>query len=154
MTDAQLKIIESNPIGEGLNTFRASFNSICDNAGVSRTPDALGQLDQEGIIIQLRALHFSDQHTDIQNLTIYLLLALQSLRASRLLPSSGSGKNLFSDLSSLNSAVNSDKYDFHRIKPLLNTALADHLNDALIWTRVYDAVTESTPPPRPIASSL
>jgi len=53
-----------------------------------------------------------------------------------------------------NSAVSSDSFDFDRIKPLLNAALADDLDDALIWEQVYNAITESTPPPRPIASSL
>ncbi len=103
---------------------------------------------------QLRAACSSDQHTDVQNVALDLLSALQSLRASRLLRSSGSSKNLFSDLSRLNSAVNSDDFDLDRIKPLLTAALADDSDDALIWDRVYDAVTESTPPPRPIASSL
>ena len=48
MTDPPLMIIENNPIGEGLDTFRASYNSLCDNAGVSRTRDALEQLGHEG----------------------------------------------------------------------------------------------------------
>jgi len=47
-----------------------------------------------------------------------------------------------------------DDFDLDRIKPLLKAALADDSDDALIWDRVYDPVTESTPPPRPIASSL
>lgn len=50
--------------------------------------------------------------------------------------------------------MNSDDFDLDRIKPLLRVALADHRDDGLIWARVYDAVTESTPPPRPIASSI
>lgn len=95
----------------------------------------------------------SNHHADLQNLTIDLLLALQSLRASRLLRSSGSGKNLFSDLSRLNSAVNSDDFDLDSIKPLLRSVIAGD-NDALIWKEVYNAVTEPTPPPQPIASSL
>ena len=96
----------------------------------------------------------SDHRADLQNLALDLLLALQSLRISRLLRSSGSGKNLFSDLSRLNSAVNSDDFDPDRIRPLLKSAVADNPDDALIWDQVYHAVTESTPPPRPIASSL
>ncbi|KAK5660714.1 hypothetical protein OQA88_12079 [Cercophora sp. LCS_1] len=91
---------------------------------------------------------------DLQNLAIDLLLALQSLPASRLLRSSGRGKNLLGDLLRLNSALNSDDYfDLDRIKPLLKSAIAND-NDALIWKEVYNAVTESTPPPRPIASSF
>ncbi|KAK4095776.1 hypothetical protein N658DRAFT_570173 [Parathielavia hyrcaniae] len=134
----QSEIIKDNSIGNGLDTFRTSFNTVCTDKEILWTLDALGQLDLE----------------DLQNLALDLLSALQSLRASRLLRSSGSGKNLFSDLSRLNSAVNSNGFDLDRIKPLLNAALADHLEDALIWERVYDAATESTPPPRPIASSL
>ncbi|KAL2168365.1 hypothetical protein VTG60DRAFT_7343 [Thermothelomyces hinnuleus] len=132
------EIIEKNPIGNGLEGFRASYRSVCNSKSIPCTFDALGQLDLE----------------DVQNLALDLLLALQSLRASRLLRSRGSGKNLFSDLSRLNSAVNSDDFDLDRIKPLLNASLADHLDDTLIWDRVYDAVTESTPPPRPIVSSV
>ena len=59
-----------------------------------------------------------------------------------------------SDLLRLELSLDSDDFDLDRIKPVLNAALADHLDDTLIWGRVYDAVTESTPPPRPIASSL
>uniref|UniRef100_A0A0D2Y891 non-specific serine/threonine protein kinase n=1 Tax=Fusarium oxysporum (strain Fo5176) TaxID=660025 RepID=A0A0D2Y891_FUSOF len=90
----------------------------------------------------------------LQDLIVDLLLALQNLRASRLLRSSGSGKNLLSDLSRLNAAVNSDDVDLDRIKPLLRLSLTDKPADTLIWDKVYEAVTESTPPPRPIASSF
>ncbi|KAK3938276.1 hypothetical protein QBC46DRAFT_239378, partial [Diplogelasinospora grovesii] len=51
-------------------------------------------------------------------------------------------------------SVPSDNFDFDRIKPLLNAVLAESPDDALIWDQVYNAVTEATPPPRPIASSL
>ncbi|KAH7025306.1 uncharacterized protein B0I36DRAFT_417596 [Microdochium trichocladiopsis] len=135
---ARSQIIKENPIGKGLDAFRASFSLICEGASVPCTPDSLGSLD----------------HEELQNLTLDLLLALQSLRISRLLRSSGSGKNLLSDLSRLNSAVNSDDFDLNRIKPLLNAALTDDPDDAVIWNEVYHAVTESTPPPRPTASSL
>ncbi|KAB5514925.1 hypothetical protein GE09DRAFT_1161614 [Coniochaeta sp. 2T2.1] len=124
-------IIKDNPIGNGLDAFRASFDTVCADKRIPYTPDTPGHLDLE----------------DVQNLALDLLSALQSLRASRLLRPGGSGKNLFSDLSRLSSAVNSDDFDLDRIKPLLRAALADHRDDALIWNRVYDAVTESTPPP-------
>lgn len=87
----------------------------------------------------------SNHRVDLQNLTIDLL-ALQSLRASRLLHSSGSGKNLFNDLSSLNSAVNSDDFDLSSIKPLLRSAIADN-NDTIIWKEVYSVVPTSLGPP-------
>ncbi|KAH7016034.1 uncharacterized protein B0I36DRAFT_41579 [Microdochium trichocladiopsis] len=135
---ARSQIIKGNPIGKGLDAFRASFGLICEGASVPCTPDSLGRIGQE----------------DLQNLTLDLLLALQSLRISRLLRSSGSGKNLLSDLSRLSSAVNSDDFDRNSIKPLLSAALANNPDDAVIWDKVYQAVTESTPPPRTIASSL
>ncbi|KAH7016319.1 uncharacterized protein B0I36DRAFT_254039 [Microdochium trichocladiopsis] len=128
---ARSQIIKENPIGKGLDAFRASFSLICEGASVPCTPDSLGRLDREG----------KNDST-------------ASLRISRLLRSSGSGKNLLSDLSRLNSAVNSDDFDLNSIKPLLNAALTDDPDDAVIWNEVYHAVTESTPPPRPTASSL
>ncbi|KAJ0100743.1 hypothetical protein J7T55_000110, partial [Diaporthe amygdali] len=48
----------------------------------------------------------------LQNLTLDLILVLQVLRTSRVLPSHGGGKNLFSDLSKFNDEVNSDNFDF------------------------------------------
>ncbi|KAM4061041.1 kinase [Hirsutella rhossiliensis] len=139
MTDQnRSKIIEDFPIGNGLDVFRASFGSICDGSSILRSPDALDELGRE----------------DIQTLTLDLLSALQSLRASRLLCSAGRDRNLYGDLLRLNSAVNSCEFDVDRIKPLLNVALADKPDDSLIWNRVYSAVAESTPPPRPTLSSI
>ena len=52
MTDqAQSEILENNPIGKGLDAFRTSFNSICEDRTISCTPDALGQLAQEGTTV-------------------------------------------------------------------------------------------------------
>ncbi|RMD42513.1 hypothetical protein DV735_g2633, partial [Chaetothyriales sp. CBS 134920] len=133
----QSKIIEDNPIGNGLDAFRASFNSICEGASISCTPDALDQLGQE----------------DLQNLVLVLVSTLQILPASRLLRSN-SGRTLFSELSRLNTAITSDDFNLDRIQPLLRSALASKPDDTLIWKLVYDAVTESTPPPRLTASSL
>ena len=50
MSDPFDEVIKDNPIGKGLDAFRASFNSVCED----RTPHALGQLDQESMTIQLR----------------------------------------------------------------------------------------------------
>jgi hypothetical protein len=55
MTDQlRSKTIEENPIGKGLNAFRASFNTVCADRAIPRTLDALSKLDQEGMTIQLR----------------------------------------------------------------------------------------------------
>ncbi|KAK3943782.1 hypothetical protein QBC46DRAFT_376216 [Diplogelasinospora grovesii] len=138
----QSEIIEGNPIGNGLDFFRASFNSMCQKKDIPCPPDACS-LDALGKL--------SDD--DLQNLTLDLLAALQGLHVSRLLPSSSRGKNLLGDLVRLISAVNSNDFDFDRIRPLLTTVL-DRKPDNEIWDQVYDVVTESTPPPRPIASSV
>jgi hypothetical protein len=78
----------------------------------------------------------------------------QNLPAADLLPATTRRGTLRSDLLRLELSLDSDDFDLDRIKPLLIAALADHPDDSLIWDRVYDAVTESTPSPRPIASSL
>ncbi|CAH0020154.1 unnamed protein product [Clonostachys rhizophaga] len=70
------------------------------------------------------------------------------------LRSSGNGKNLFDDLLRLNSAVNSGEFDLDRIKLLVRAAITDIPDDTVIWNHLYEAVTESTPPPRPIPSSI
>jgi hypothetical protein len=44
----QSKIIEDNPIGNGIDAFRGSFSSVCERAHLSCIPDALDQLEHEG----------------------------------------------------------------------------------------------------------
>ncbi|KAF4335187.1 hypothetical protein FBEOM_10965 [Fusarium beomiforme] len=90
---------------------------------------------------------------DLRNLTPPLLFALQSHTASGLLLTNAGRGTIRSDLLRLISAAASDDFDFDCVKPLLQSALASE-PDALVWDRVYDALTVSTPPPRPIASSL
>jgi hypothetical protein len=96
----------------------------------------------------------SDRGVELRKLIRSFLRAAQNLPAADLLPATTHRGTLRDDLLRLELSLRSDDFDLDRIKPLLNAALADHLDDALIWDRVYDAVTESTPPPRPIASSL
>ncbi|KJZ70776.1 hypothetical protein HIM_09826 [Hirsutella minnesotensis 3608] len=139
MTDQdRSKTIKENPIGNGLDAFRASSILTSDGRSILPCPNVLTGLARE----------------DLRTVALDLLLALQSLRVSRLLPSAGRDKNLYGDLSRLNIAVNADDFDLDRIKPLLNAALAESPDDSLIWNRVYSAIIESTPPPRPILSSL
>ena len=96
----------------------------------------------------------SDRHADLHNLVLDLLSAFLSLRTCRLLRSSGKGKNLYDDLARLTIRSVSTDFDLDHIEPLLKAALADDLDDALIWDQVYHAVTQSTPPPRLTATSL
>ncbi|OTA98042.1 hypothetical protein M426DRAFT_326299 [Hypoxylon sp. CI-4A] len=134
---AQVEIIRNNPIGKGLDAFRDSFGSICEERSILRSPDALGQLGRE----------------DAQDVAFRLLSTLQLLPAIRLLRSKTGHGTLRSDLLRLNSAVDFDDFDFERIQPLLDAVLSDK-SDSEIWDQVYNAVADSTPPPRPIVSSL
>ncbi|KAM0269829.1 hypothetical protein ACHAQH_009646 [Verticillium albo-atrum] len=132
------QIIEENPIGKGLEAFGASFKSICSNRGIPSRPTSLGKLDDD----------------ELRNIALILLSTLQILPAARQLHSKTSGKHIFSDLLTLNAAIVSDDYNLDKIRPLLSSALTDNLDDALLWDHVCNAVAESTPPPRSIASSL
>ncbi|PHH49261.1 hypothetical protein CFIMG_006234RA [Ceratocystis fimbriata CBS 114723] len=132
------KIIENHPIGKGLDAFRASFNSICKDRSILCSPDALDQLDPE----------------DSQYLVFDLISAVENLTASRFLPSKTGHTSLRIDLIRLKSAVASTDFNFDCVKPLLKSALADETDDTLLWDQVYQAVTEPTPPPRLVASSI
>lgn len=96
----------------------------------------------------------SDQYTDLQNLTLDLLSALRNIPAIRLLPSKTGRGTLRSDLLRLELSLDSGDFELDRIKPLLKSAVSNTLDDAHIWDEAYRAVTESTPPPQPVASSL
>ncbi|KAJ5215349.1 uncharacterized protein N7498_001756 [Penicillium cinerascens] len=133
----RLRFIIENPIGNGLNGFRTTFTSICEGADLRSAEDAVDQLKRE----------------DVQDLAFSLLTALQVLPAARLLPSN-SGGVVRSDLLRLISAVASNDFDLERIKPLLKISLLDAATDEQIWNLVDVAAEETTPPPRPIASSL
>ncbi|KAH8651721.1 serine/threonine-protein kinase Sgk2 [Ilyonectria robusta] len=134
----QSRIIADNPIRDSLDAFSATFSSMCKERSISSSPDALGQLSQE----------------ELQNLAFGLLSTLQVLPIVRHLRSNSGGRNLLSDILKLTSALNSDDFDLDRIKPLLKAAVTGDADDSHIWNQVYNAVTESTPPPRPIASSI
>ncbi|KAL8296099.1 hypothetical protein RB600_001543 [Gaeumannomyces tritici] len=134
---SQSEIIRDNPIGDGLAAFNLLFKSICYKNELSHTPDALRSVETK----------------DLRSLTISILLTLQDLPAAKQLSSARSGA-LEDDLLKLISAAASKDFDFSRVRPLLNAALADDLDDALIWDKAYCAVTESTPPPRLTPSAL
>ncbi|KAI0169185.1 hypothetical protein GGR52DRAFT_511052 [Hypoxylon sp. FL1284] len=135
MDQEQLDIIRENPIGSGFNAFFESFTALCNNRDILYSGEALGQLNGG----------------DFQNVTGSLLLALAPLQASRLLLLRG--RTLSSHLSSLFVALDSDAFDFGRVRPLLQAVIAKEPDDK-IWAHIYRLVTESTPPSRPIASSV
>ncbi|PKY05935.1 hypothetical protein P168DRAFT_250930 [Aspergillus campestris IBT 28561] len=129
---SRAEAIEQKPIGEGLVSFRDDLTSVCEGLGLPCSVESIRKLDPEAR----------------QDLSIHLILALQTLPTSRLLPPISGRKNLFSDLSRLSSSINADEFDFQRLVPLLG-AILDRESDGVIWERVYAAAAESTPPPRP-----
>ena len=80
-----------------------------------------------------------------------LLSALQGCPAAHHL--GPAHKPLLADLWRFGSSVASGNFEWDRVKPLLVTILTNK-PDEEIWNQVYHAVTESTPPPRPVASSI
>src|SRR6266568_2013270 len=83
----------------------------------------------------------------LKNAPVDLMLALQSLPASRSLPSKRGNKDLLGDLLSLYSTIYANNFDTAWTRPLLDAVLNNEA-DEIIWEKVYDAVTGSTPPPR------
>ncbi|KAI1680672.1 hypothetical protein KJE20_09523 [Pyrenophora tritici-repentis] len=122
---SRLEILNSKPIGEGLSSVRNSFNTLS------------------------RDLNVSDKK--LKDLAVHLITALQGLPVARSLPSVAGRGTLRSDLLRLELSTEADNFDIERIKPLLRAVL-EHEPDEVVWNRVYDAVTESTPPPCPTSS--
>jgi len=143
---SQSEIIRDKSIGKGLNAFRDSFNAVSGALDISSSLDALHQMGNEGNYTSVYHI-VPLTHAGIQNLALDHISALQILPASRLLPSCSGSKNLFSDLSRLNLAVNSDNFDIERVNSLLSAVLNNE-SDEVIWKKVYAAVTEFTPRPR------
>jgi hypothetical protein len=54
MTNAlDLEIIKSNPIGDGLATFRDEFRSTCADLGIPESADAVQQIIDKGERVNL-----------------------------------------------------------------------------------------------------
>ncbi|WVO14344.1 hypothetical protein L204_101976 [Cryptococcus depauperatus] len=125
------KIIQYHPIADGLDNFRATFRpQIATN------------------IINLR------NRRDLQDITSSLLSALQILPVSHLLQSETSAHDTVrDDILRLEFAALSDDFDFDCIRSLLEIALSDNPEDALIWDLVAAASLNATPPPRSMTPS-
>ncbi|TWU76319.1 hypothetical protein ED733_005849 [Metarhizium rileyi] len=130
------KIIEDNPIGSGLDAFRALVISTCRRRGIS--PDAIAQLGQK----------------DLRHLSLNLLAELQNLPAASLIPSQAGRGTLEADLLRLLSAVTTKYFEFDQIRPLIRATIDENSNDALIWDLVSAAAVQSTPPPRATTSLI
>jgi hypothetical protein len=146
----RLEIIKAKPIGKGLDAFRHSFNSISDELGPSNSLEVLNRLSTEGKAI-IPPCYAVNAYAALQNLALRLISAFQFLPASRLLPSSRGDRDLFGDIRKLYTALSSNDFDTDRVRSLLCAIIAKE-SDELLWDKVYEAVTESTPPPRPISS--
>nr|ODO01273.1 hypothetical protein L204_02001 [Cryptococcus depauperatus CBS 7855] len=126
------KIIQDHPIANGLDTFRALSRPLVTTNNVSRL-----SID------------------NVQYVTLILLAALQFIPVSRLLQSKTSFHyTVRDDILRLSSSALSKDFDFDRIIPLLEAALADNPEDALIWDLVATAALKLAPPPRPMLPSF
>lgn len=145
-------VIKDKPIGNGLDKFRSSYATTCEERGVGWSLAIVDQLLKEGQCHPPSPRHDASTNgsPEIESLTDGLLVAMGALPAVLLLPSASRAKNLKVDLMRLNLDVaDSSNFDFARTKPLLLAALSgDQPDDALIWDRAYKAVLETTPPPR------
>ncbi|KAK7972412.1 hypothetical protein PG988_006546 [Apiospora saccharicola] len=137
--ESRRQVVAKHPIGNGLDAFRASFGLLCEGKNIVCSPHSITQLDRN----------------DLQELSIDLLLSLQHLRASRLLPVGRKGTALIHDLSRLVSTIVSDgsSFELDRVQPLLKSVIAAK-PDEEIWDQVYHIIGDETPPPPTIASSL
>lgn len=133
-----MKIIKENPIGNGLDVFWNEFASICDSVGHVCSPDAFDRLEQ----------------SRRRNIAFDILTTLPRLRAARLLRSASGDKLLFQDILRVTFIVNSDDFDLSPIKLLLKAVLDNPDDDVAVWTQVYKAFSEATPPPPLIPPSV
>ncbi|WVO17060.1 hypothetical protein L204_104747 [Cryptococcus depauperatus] len=127
------KIIQDHPIANGLDAFRAYSRPLV-------TTNNIKLLSRK----------------NAQNVTWIFLRDLEVLPVSSLLQSKTPGHDTVKDdISRLISSVLSKDFDFDCVRSLLEAALADNLEDALIWDRVADAAAalSVTPPPRSMTLS-
>ncbi|KAH6611293.1 hypothetical protein Trco_001313 [Trichoderma cornu-damae] len=137
MDEAMLKIIEENPIRDGLDAFRNKFASISDSIDLGSSPDAFDLLERSRRRI----------------IALEILATLQILPATQRLRSASSNKLLFKDILDAFLDVSTDEFDVSRIKPLLKVVF-DNSEDAAVWTQVYKAFSKASPSPPPIPSPV
>ncbi|KAI1937935.1 hypothetical protein LOZ66_003517, partial [Ophidiomyces ophidiicola] len=129
MSPSRSEIISRHPIGDRLDGFRNLYR-ICQPLLETGT-SPLEEGDLEG---------------SINNRVLDFLVALPTLAACRILLSARGSGALYTDV--LRLAAN---FEIIPLLPLLK-AVHDKEPDEIIWDKVYEAVTESTPPPRPLHS--
>lgn len=68
-TQSRSQVVQSKPIGEGLNGFRKTFKSTCKNVGIPTSSQALKQVGYEGSTGWHRFCT-SDAYTETQDLFV------------------------------------------------------------------------------------
>ena len=159
MTD-RLRIIQLNPIGNQLDSFRDLYLTKCQDKAVSPISpiDVFEQLNRQGkhsIGSSPRAhpswsmqllLTLAMSSTERQLLLTTLITVLLLINTSNQLPSLHGGRNLRDDLAHCLQTLTGDDCDIPRMLPLLQ-AVMDQESDQAIWDQVSVAVNPSTPPP-------
>ena len=89
-------------------------------------------------------------NVEFRPLVLDLVSALHTLPVSRQLSSNTGRGSLSGDISRLYSEIDSELVDVDRLIPLLRDVINKE-PDEVILTQACAAVTESTPPPRPVS---
>ncbi|GLA30859.1 hypothetical protein AnigIFM63326_009294 [Aspergillus niger] len=130
---SRAEIIEQEPIGARMDAFRAKLAITCEDLGLPYCVNSLYNLENE---------------SSRKSISLDLVVALQALPASRVLPPVAGRQNLLSDLIILASRINANEFQFENLIPLLHAILSCEPDDR-IWDKVYAAAAESTPRPHP-----
>ncbi|KAF1359118.1 hypothetical protein EJ07DRAFT_120978 [Lizonia empirigonia] len=128
-------IINDNPIGSGLDSFRGLFKST--------------QAEMEIPSLSEAVLFIVKNNS--KNLLRNLLLAFQNFPASHQLPSKSRNATLLDDIDRFTPNITLKAYDIQRTV-ILCERVVRCAPDEEIWDALYDLVAESTPPPRPPSS--
>jgi hypothetical protein len=146
-------ILQKNPIGSALDSFRTMYEVTCEISGLPPSTDSLQHI---GDIGNHQPTHPNCPYKltclDLKTLIFGLVLKLQGLPASRLLFSRCGRGTLRHDLVHLATSVGSSDFDIERAIPLLRDVIKKE-PDHIIFEKVCANVIESTHP-RPLAESL
>ncbi|KAG9237290.1 hypothetical protein BJ875DRAFT_533004 [Amylocarpus encephaloides] len=127
----------SNPIKEGLDSFRRFFESTRVDLGVTVSSDAV------------QAVLSTATTTVAKNLVLDLVLALQSQPVARILPSRFNRRTLLGDLSGYVTLIDSNNnFDIKSAIPLVESVVTN-VPDVEIWTTVFNLVAHAASPKAP-----
>jgi hypothetical protein len=104
------------------------------------------------LLIQTNLDQSTDLFAELQNLASHTVInAAGSSRSSK--PTDNHEKSTFVEISRLNAAIATDNFELDRVHSLLRSAI-DKADDFTLWNQLRSAVAETSPRPRPIASSI